>query len=221
MWISEADRHSYLEDGFLCLRGAFPAAVAQAMIPLVWKAVAAQPPAPDARIILLAEVIREAPAPSVYTPRYRGTLDELCGPGRWQLDLGGVGHWHILLPGFAQPPGRGWHVDTEGDAVESFLAVEYFTDVGPGQGGTAIRPGSHRHRESTAHSPIQELTGSAGDVFFLHPLLWHAVNSNPGTVPRLAAVKKIHVERGSLTTLFESALIGREVALPVERTPAP
>ena len=67
---------------------------------------------------MLKKVLERPPFPEIHTARYLGAVDDLCGEGRWHATTG-VGHWPILLPGFANPPWRapedGWHVDIKLD----------------------------------------------------------------------------------------------------------
>jgi hypothetical protein len=103
-------------------------------------------------MVMLKKVLERPPFPEIHTERYLGVVDDLCGAGRWNATTG-VGHWPILLPGFAKPPWRppeeGWHVDIKLDqprinsAELGLLNIELFSDVEPGGGGTAIRVGSH------------------------------------------------------------------------------
>lgn len=85
------------------------------------------------------------------TSRLRLALDQLCGAGRWE-DFG-LGWWMITFPDQASPPWEAagkWHVDGASyqhhlNSRESgLLAVFLFSDIAPGEGGTALAKGSHK-----------------------------------------------------------------------------
>ena len=83
----------------------------------------------------------------------------------------------------------------------------YLNDIPPNSGGTVVWPGSHRKLEAMVRehpqdyeylyklnreisgldfgTPVQ-ITASAGDVLFYHPLCAHGGSSNVGTAPRFA-----------------------------------
>lgn len=151
------------------------------------------------------------------TPRLRGALDQLCGQDRWQEF--GLGWWMITFPDQDEPPwgpaGK-WHVDGASyhhhiDSKEAgLLAIFLFSDIEPGEGGTALAKGSHkwiarllrdneprglkggavsfRAREhfakrlevSSDDNMVVEVNGRAGDVMLVHPFLLHARSKNLG-----------------------------------------
>lgn len=85
------------------------------------------------------------------TWRLRRALDQLCGAERWE-DFG-LGWWMVTFPEQASPPwgaaGK-WHVDGASyqhhvtSKESGLLAIFLFSDIGPGEGGTALAKGSHR-----------------------------------------------------------------------------
>jgi hypothetical protein len=146
-----------MKQGYTLVRKVFPRELAECVIPTVWAELGVNPDDPTAwtnPIIILKKVLEEQPFPQIHTRRYLGAIDDLCGSGRWNATRG-VGHWPILLPGFAsppwRPPERGWHIDGNSDRhyINSpelgLISIELFTDIGPGGGGTAVRVGSHRY----------------------------------------------------------------------------
>lgn len=154
--LTEKQIRQFIEDGYLLLRGAFPHELAESVIPTVWKELGMNPDDPSAwnsPIVILKKVLEKQPFPQIHTERYLGAIDDLCGSGRWGATRG-VGHWPILLPGFASPPWRppkdGWHVDgkSERHRINSpdlgLTNIELFSDIEPGGGGTGVRIGSHR-----------------------------------------------------------------------------
>jgi hypothetical protein len=107
------------------------------------------------------------------------------------------------------PEAGGWHID--GDFFRHFLdspeqgllTVVIWSDILPRSGGTFIAPDSvpriARHlaahpegllpNETGSHlihecEQFIEVTGSAGDVFLLHPFILHASSQNPSGRPR-------------------------------------
>src|SRR5690242_12223206 len=155
--LSQAEVRRFVEDGYLIVRRAFSGELARQLVPIVWSELEIDEQDRSTwktAAVMLKKILERPPFPQVYSERYRNAVDELCGRGRWSAGLG-VGHWLVLLPGFAKPLGgirdNVWHVDISLedphiDAPEfGLLNVELFSDVDPGGGGTAIRVGSHAH----------------------------------------------------------------------------
>ena len=145
----------------------------------------------------------------VVTPRLKRAMDQLCGRNRWRKDFG-LGWWMITFPDQTEPPWAAagkWHVDGASyqhhiDSPESgLLAIFLFSDIGPGEGGTALSVGSHKRvaRLLAKNEPrgmkggavsyqarqferrqIVEVNGKAGDVMLVHPFLLHARSKNLG-----------------------------------------
>lgn len=108
----------------------------------------------------------------------------------------GKGGWHIDAP----------RVDTRLDTLEvGLLVLVLFSDLGPDGGNTWIAPGSVAAiaRELAARPEgvdfiapetaraisatcegIVEVTGEAGDVFLVHPLMLHTASDNPSARTR-------------------------------------
>ncbi|KAF1776376.1 Phytanoyl-CoA dioxygenase [Phytophthora cactorum] len=144
----------------------------------------------------------------VVTPRLKRAMDQICGKDRWE-DFG-LGWWMITFPDQAEPPwgaaGK-WHVDGASyqhhvDSKESGLLVIFlFSDIGPGEGGTALSVGSHKwiagllekneprgmkggavsyQARQFQRREVAEVNGKAGDVMLVHPFLLHARSKNLG-----------------------------------------
>ena len=226
--LSEEEVQRFIKDGYLMVRGAFSGELARQIVPVVWSELEIDEKDRSTwrtPVVMLKKVLERPPFPRVYSERYRGAIGDLCGHGRWSASQG-VGHWIILLPGFAKPrrriPRAHWHTDVSLDHPQldkpdlGLVTVEFFSDIDPGGGGTAIRVGSHayvirmirRAREpglesnqnftdriesATNHLPLVEATGKAGDVLMMHPFTIHAVNANLGNRPRIAAIKLIRM----------------------------
>lgn len=200
----------FLSRGYVVLRDAFPRAVAEAGCRFVWDRILqswdncftfGQP------MIHLRQNFKTPPFDGVMNPRLAGAIDALAGEGRWIFDTG-YGWWPVLLPGFPGP--GGWHLDIttrqylrqpEKGVVTLFL----FSDVGPGDGGTPVVPGSHLEiarflaaagdggldnadvlAQFGEPRHVENLEGAAGDVAFLHPFLLHGLGPNTGSKIRFA-----------------------------------
>ncbi|RLN48906.1 hypothetical protein BBJ29_006390 [Phytophthora kernoviae] len=142
------------------------------------------------------------------TPRLKQALDQICGEGRWEEF--GLGWWMITFPDQAEPPwgaaGK-WHVDGASyqhhvDSAESgLLMIFLFSDIGPGEGGTAVSAESHKwiarllekneprgmkggavsyQARQFERRKVVEVNGKAGDVMLVHPFLLHARSKNLG-----------------------------------------
>jgi ectoine hydroxylase-related dioxygenase (phytanoyl-CoA dioxygenase family) len=132
------------------------------------------------------------------------------GPGRAAIHQH-FGWWPVLFPGSKGP--RGWHVDGEDfrhyltSPEQGLIPIFLFSDVAPGDGGTAVVVGSHQtvarllaDAEPSGLRPadlrrklppvdgarVVEVTGEAGDVAMLHPFLVHGWSANLGRDVRFA-----------------------------------
>lgn len=210
----------FLRDGYVVVPEAFAPETAQRFLPYVWGRLG--PVTADRRTwtrpgVQVEDVITDGPIDDLLTPRFRASVDDLVGAGRW-FTTHGIG-WVILrLPGFHaapwQPPASGWHVDGMDfqhhltSPQQGLVGIEMLTDIAPGGGGTAVRVGSHTvvsrllHEaepdglsypqlrgiaEAIRDSPVVEVTGRAGDVLWMHPHTVHARSANIGDRPRIAA----------------------------------
>jgi phytanoyl-CoA dioxygenase PhyH len=217
--LTEKDIHQFIEQGYIIVRGVFPRELADHIIPMVWAELDIDPDDPSTWTSSMVMLRKVFPFPQIFTQRYIGAVDDLCGQGRWEATRD-VGHWPILFSGFANPPWRppkkGWHIDIDSHVNSPGLGlfcVELFTDIKPGGGGTAVRVGSHRYTArifaetepgrltpcelelrsiaSTRYLPVVEVTGRAGDVIMMHPFTVHASSPNTSDRVRIAAVKLI------------------------------
>lgn len=187
----------------------------------------------------------DGPFAQVVRPRLRAVLDDLLGGGRWTWNES-FGWWPVLFPGFAAGQAvrdLGWHVDSDERyptlrvPEKAVVTIFYFSDVGTGEGGTAVFPGSHlevarvladaepaglnhdnvgsRTPLPTSDADIVEVTARAGDVLFAHPFLVHASNRNVGNRVRFACnphvdlLRPLELERAEA----EQSLVERAVTL--------
>ncbi|WP_231974145.1 phytanoyl-CoA dioxygenase family protein [Pseudonocardia sp. HH130630-07] len=143
---------------------------------------------------------------SAGTPALRAAYDALVGPGRWRPRIG-MGSFPIRFPHTGAPGDDGWHVEAsfagpdDGPRLSvrsrgrALLLLVLYTDVGPDDAPTLLRPGSHhevarllaphgddgadwaelcrRAVPATAHLPEVAATGRAGDVYLVHPFVVH------------------------------------------------
>ena len=202
----------FMEEGYTLLPDAFPRSVAEAVKrAIVAKAGAnVDDPATWTKpYIHLQETYTGEPFSLARTQRLSDAVDELMGAGRWTT-YPQMGWWPVLFPGFHSgpwvAPETGWHIDGSffhhhlHSREQGLLPIFLFSDIGPGDGGTAIAPGSHkicarllRDAEPAGLSandlskavaavprkPI-EVHGQAGDVALLHPFMLHAISKNTG-----------------------------------------
>lgn len=151
---------SFLEEGFLCLPGAFPRNLAAQAREILWRDSGCDPQNPTTwskPVIRLGHYTQTPFVAAANTPRLHRAFDQLVGPGRW-LPQGGLGTFPIRFPS-PQPPGDdGWHIDasfgTENPDFftwrinitskgRALLMLFLFSDVGPDDAPTRIRVGSH------------------------------------------------------------------------------
>ena len=164
-------------------------------------------------------------------PFLHAAFDQLVGPGCW-VPRPHLGIFVIRFPHAAAPDDTGWHIDAS-FAPEDFsgrpgadtdfsewrvnvfsreralLMLFLFSDVGPDDGPTRLRVGSHLDVPSLlrdagevglpgarvsslaaqASSGRAEVvaSGQAGDVYLCHPFLVHAAQAPQGSAPRLMA----------------------------------
>ena len=221
--LSTGELREFIENGFLMLRGIFDRRLAQSVVPLVWNEMTELVDEPftwTQPIRIVEKVLGSLPIDEILTERYCGSLDDLCGSGKWETNRG-VGYWVNIFP---QAPAShlpcrplDFHIDTKTSADPNaanlgLVAVEFFSDVEIGGGGTGIRVGSHRYVARiaadtgfqanddevglralgpTAHLPVVQVTARAGDVLLMHPFTLHGSSSNITKQVRIAANRPI------------------------------
>lgn len=206
---------AFVRDGFVLLPKAFSEDTARRCRELIWRRLEQDGITKDPQTWVERHSIPELYTAEddpvwgdVVTPRLRKALDQVCGARRWE-DFG-LGWWMITFPGQSEPPwgaaGK-WHVDGAAyqhhlDSKESgLLTIFLFSDIGPGEGGTAVSVGSHKwvarllekneprgmkggavsyHARQFSREKVVEVNGKAGDVMLVHPFLLHARSKNLG-----------------------------------------
>jgi hypothetical protein len=213
----------------------------------VWQAAglsADQPATWTKPVVHLQEAYADGPFAEVMTPAISGAMDDLLGPGRYQ-PLTGYGWWPIAFPGFDKPPWRaptvGWHVDGQhfhhhiDSSNQGLLPLFIFSEIQPGDGGTAYLQGSHVSTAQVLQAAVPdgldakivssqcvavadrsraiEGTGNPGDVLLLHPFMVHARSPNTGPRvrficnPCVALHERIRLEPGAERTPLERSII--------------
>jgi len=225
----EVDR--FVADGFVRLDAVVPAEVVAAGQEAIWSDIGMRPGDPGSWTAPVVRVVPSDARPfsaAFDNPRLFTAFDQLVGVGRWQ-HRPHLGQFIVRFPHRAEPSDTGWHVDesfpAEGrvDAhldfshwrvnvlsrVRALLLLFLFSDVGPHDGPTRIRVGSHLDVPSLLHPagveglpfsiatrlaaqasasrPVTLATGRAGDVYLCHPFLVHAGQSVKGQNPRVVS----------------------------------
>lgn len=237
--IGAAQVDAFIANGFVRIEGAFPGEVAAECRDIIWRDLGADPgdPATWPRTVAARPDYAQQPfVAAANTPRLHAAFDALVGKGRWtpRTSLGG---FVIRFPGGEPAVVDGWHVDVSfsgpGSVQDDYmtwranvasrdralLMLFLLSDVGPDDGPTRLRPGSHldvarvlepegehgldarelarRADAATVHRPTVRATGSAGDVYLCHPFLVHAGQPNTGTTARFLGQPKLAPARQS------------------------
>lgn len=175
---------------------------------------------------LLKDSPRGGATARIFTPRYQRVIADLCGPGA-DIGMDGLGYMPIRFPRPSKDPQPWAPIELHVDGIhfhhhidspeQALVAVEIWTDIDPGGGGTAIIPGSHRRvaailaghepagldchalgylaREACVDLAPIEARGNAGDVLFMHPHLLHGSSTNTTTRTRIAGNRSVWLDR--------------------------
>ena len=209
----EIDR--FLADGYVAVRGAVPPDVTRACQDIIWadlvpRGVLRDDPATWTEPVIRINTPGGAPFAAAGTTRLvNEACDQLLGAGRWIRYPGVGGTIPVRFPSADDPGDAGWHIEGSytshgGQRVSlrsrgrGLLALYLFTDVGPDDAPTRLRPGSHldvppilapggddgmpwlqaaqQAAQASAHRGTAWATGRAGDVFLCHPFLVHAAS---------------------------------------------
>ena len=229
--LHEQQIDQFVEDGYLHLEEVVPAAVVAAGQEVIWSDIGMRPDDPASWTAPVLRVVPSDPRPfsaAFDNPRLSTAFDQIVGAGRWQ-HRPHLGQFVVRLPHRAAPSDTGWHVDesfpAEGRVDTRFdyshwrvnvlsrqralLLLFLFSDVGPDDGPTLIRVGSHLDvpallrpaglkglpfsiatrlaAQASASRPVALATGRAGDVYLFHPFLVHAGQPVAGSNPRFVS----------------------------------
>jgi hypothetical protein len=214
---NSSDIEQFIRDGYVVLHEAFPSSVAAAAREILWKELQLSPTDRSGwtkSVVHMQKNFSEPPFTDAFTERLYAAYDDIVGEGRYQRHKA-LGWWPVSFPGFDAPPWSvpegGWHVDGIQfhhhiySRDQGLLPIFILSDIGPGDGGTAIDAGSHvrtarilaaaepaglsigelskKVNEFKPERPI-EMTGRAGDVVLLHPFILHARSNNTGNSVR-------------------------------------
>lgn len=203
----------FIEEGYVVLREGFPRRVAAEIRARLWEKMGLREDDPAGwkqPLVHIKEALGGAPFSEVWTQRVFDAFDDLMGAERYRKPQT-IGWFPVSFPGFEAPPWRapekGWHVDGIQfhhhvySRDQGLLPIVILSDIGPGDGGTAIDLGSHKlaarilAESEPAGLDIQELgkrvaqhpfkkvveaNGQAGDIFMHHPMIRHARSANTG-----------------------------------------
>ena len=219
--LTPTEIEQFIDKGYVVIRNAFPRELAEAILPWVWEQMALSPTDRTAWTkpsIHLKTFYQGGLFEQVYTSRLRSAVDQLVGEGAWNVP-NRSGWWPCRFPGFEPkpwaPPKGGWHVDgihqhhlTSPD--QGLLGIMIFSEINPGDGGTAISLGSHlgaariladaepaglapgeisQRVDALPKTDVLEVTGSPGDIALMHPFMLHAASPNTGDKVRIVTNK--------------------------------
>jgi hypothetical protein len=165
--------------------------------------------------------------------RLAAALDAVCGAGGWE-PRGALGNIAVRFPVRPPADDRGWHIDMNTPLPDGSWAVSgrphtvlvltLLSDVGPDDAPTRIRRGSHRdvaaalgpepmdHVQAgalvdrvSAGRPVVRATGSAGDVYLVHPFTVHAADEHRGHTPRFMAQAPVLLTERARAALIRPA----------------
>jgi hypothetical protein len=251
----EIDR--FAADGFVSVPGVVAPGTLAACLDVVWADTGLDPN--DART-WAAPVVHLVPsdprpfAAAFENPRLFDAFDQIVGAERWR-PRGNLGNLVLRFPHDRDTGDTGWHIDTSfpppGDVTAAgdysrwrvnresrgrvLVLLFLLTDVGPDDGPTRIRAGSHRDvarilesfgpdgvggfdasprfADASRHRREALATGRAGDVYLCHPFLVHAAQVVRGPRPRVIAQPGLEGEPFRLSPSRSGTLMPVETSL--------
>ena len=232
--LSPVQVERFVEDGFVKVPSVVPPEHLTAGRAVLWGDLGVSPKDPSTWTEPVARVIPSVEGPfkaAFDQPLLLAVFDQLVGPGRW-LPRPHLGIFVVRFPHALPPNDTGWHIDAS-FAPEDYsgrpgadtdfsdwhvnvfsreralLMLFLFSDVGPHDGPTRLRVGSHLDVPALLHDagesglpaarisplaaqasserPEAVASGQAGDVYVCHPFLVHAAQAPTGSAPRLMA----------------------------------
>jgi hypothetical protein len=216
--LSNDDVEQFKTDGYCILKNAMPRDNALAIQDYIWSKLdeywgcKKDDPSTWTRSYRhIQETYNHGPFETGYTDRVCGALNDLLGKDCWEHPPG-MGWWPVTFPSAEETewtvPTEGWHVDGSNfhhhiySRDQGMLLIFVFSDIGPGDGGTAIVPGSHITTakilaaaepdglkpkevsrpviEATDFSKAIEVNAQAGDALLAHPFMLHSPSVNVG-----------------------------------------
>jgi hypothetical protein len=158
--VTPAQIEQFITDGFVRIEHAFPRALADAAVEILWNATGCSPDAPATwrQPVIRLGMFTQAPfIEAANSPRLHAAFDQLVGRGRW-LPPAAMGTFPVRFPSVVDPGDAGWHIDVSfgTDAPDfmswranihskgrALLMLFLFSDVGEDDAPTRIRVGSH------------------------------------------------------------------------------
>jgi ectoine hydroxylase-related dioxygenase (phytanoyl-CoA dioxygenase family) len=142
----------FIERGWTLLRRAFPPVVAAEVRRDLGRRIGVDLDRPEQWTqpqVWLQEMMVEPPYTDALTERFHSAVDQLVGPGRWEMTQE-MGWWPVNFPGFDDPPyGDSWHIEGGWfrhhvwSPEQALVNLFCFSTVDPGGGGTLLVEGSH------------------------------------------------------------------------------
>ncbi|QIK09509.1 phytanoyl-CoA dioxygenase [Streptomyces sp. ID38640] len=176
---------SFVEKGFLRVKGAFSPEVAAECREIMWRDIPGEPGDPATwkdPVVRLGFYGQEPFRAAANAPRLHAAFDALAGKGRW-APRGDLGTFPVRFRSDDEPGDDGWHIDASfpGDDPADYLSYRVnaasrgrwllmlflMSDVGEDDAPTRIRVGSHLDvaallgPEGEAGLPFMELAGRA------------------------------------------------------------
>lgn len=158
--LSAADIDHFINQGFVRIDGAFPAALADEALAILWRDTGCGPDDPSTwtrPVVRLGVYPGEPFVSAANTPVLHRAFDQLVGRGRWRPSRA-LGTFPVRFPSAEDPGDAGWHIDVSfgtdnPDFMEwranivshgrALLMLFLFSDVGEDDAPTRIRIGSH------------------------------------------------------------------------------
>jgi hypothetical protein len=159
--LSAAEIESFVDDGYVAIRGAVPADVVRACQDVIWRELSGSGVRRDEPVTWTKPVVRivcpeGGPFAAAGTrPVVWEACDQLIGAGRWWRREGVGGTIPVRFPSPEDPGDAGWHIESSYERggewrvsirsrARGLLALYLLSDVDEASAPTRIRSESHR-----------------------------------------------------------------------------
>jgi hypothetical protein len=147
----------FIEEGFVRIEGAFPRALADECVDILWRDTGCDRNDPSTwtkPVVRLGDYGQEPFRLAANTPILHEAFDQLVGQGRWTPRTS-LGTFPIRFPSADDPGDAGWHTDASfygpdqslrlnvASRGRALLMLFLFSEVGVDDAPTRIRVGSH------------------------------------------------------------------------------
>jgi Phytanoyl-CoA dioxygenase (PhyH) len=161
--LTDAQKHQFVHDGFICIHNAFSSEVAADARAILWRDTGCDPQ--DAStwtrpVVRLGDYRHEPFRIASNSPALHAAFDDLVGKGRW-VPRESLGGFPIRFPHPADPGDTGWHIDASFPPPDpsgsyfdwrvnvrsdgrALLMLFLFSDVAENDAPTRIRKESHQ-----------------------------------------------------------------------------